>query len=97
MVKAVAFYKRAGFGVRIYTDDSGEGGHGFAFVDYDGRSVSDLDGAPELGPRLNRAGYYLVAPDADAWHGRMQEVGVPVTAIADQPSEIRRVRIGGSR
>ena len=46
MVKAVAFYERAGFGVRIDTDDSGDGGHGFALVDYDGQSVVDPVGRP---------------------------------------------------
>lgn len=36
MAKAAAFYERAGFGVRIYQDENGDGGAGFAFVDYDG-------------------------------------------------------------
>src|ERR1700681_3700976 len=40
LAEAVEFYERAGFGVRVYPDDSGDG---FAFADYDGQSVFDLD------------------------------------------------------
>jgi len=85
MAEAVAFYERAGFGVRMYGDDSSDGVEGFAFVDYDGQSVFDLDSAPDMDPNRNRAGCYLVAPEADAWHARLHEAGMPVTAIADQP------------
>ena len=101
---AVAFYQRAGFGVRIYTDEGGDGGDGFAFVDYDGQSVFDLDTATDLDPATNRAGCYLIANDADAWHARMQAGGLPVTPIANQPWGMReftltdpsgnRIRIG---
>jgi len=75
MAEAVEFYERAGFGVRVYTDDSDDAGDGFAFVDHDGQSVFDLDAAPGMDPRLNRAGCYLVVPDADAWHGRPRAAG----------------------
>ena len=85
MAEAVAFYERAGFGVRLYTDDSGDGGDGFAFVDYDGESVFDLDAAPGMDPALNRAGCYLITRDADDWHARMRAAGLAVTDIADQP------------
>ena len=37
--EAVAFYERAGFGVRIYTGDDGDAGDGFAFVDFAGPSL----------------------------------------------------------
>ena len=40
---AVAFYERAGFGVRVYDDELDTPGAGFAFVEYDGQSVFDLD------------------------------------------------------
>ena len=103
MGEAVAFYERAGFGVRIYADDN-DGGGGFAFVDCDGQSVFDLDAATDMDPGLNRAGCYLIVRDADAWHARMVEAGLPVTALADQPWGMRefaltdpsgnRVRIG---
>lgn len=93
MDAAVAFYKRAGFGVRIYSDNSGNGGDGFAFVDVDGQGVFDLDGAPDMDPNLNRAGCYLIAPDADAWHGRLQAAGMPVTAIADRPWGMREFQL----
>jgi catechol 2,3-dioxygenase-like lactoylglutathione lyase family enzyme len=89
MEASVAFYERAGFGVRIYSDDSGTGGDGFAFVDFDGQNVFDLDGAPDMDPNLNRAGCYVIAPDPDPWHTRLQAAGVPVTAIADQPWGMR--------
>lgn len=104
MAKAVAFYERAGFGVRVDTDDNGETGDGFAFVDFDGQSVFDLDAAPELDPTASRAGCYLISNDADSWHTRMSAIGLPVTPIADQPWGMReftltdpfgnRVRIG---
>lgn len=104
--EAVTFYERAGFGVRVHHDEHGEPGEGFAFVDADGQSVFDLDAAPGMDPARNRAGCYLVTEDADAWHRRMVEVGVPVTKIANEPWGMReftltdpsgnRVRIGRS-
>lgn len=89
MAEAVEFYERAGFGVRVYTDDNGETGDGFAFVDYDGQSVFDLDAAPELDPEANRAGCYLISNNADSWHTRMSTSDLPVTPIADQPWGMR--------
>lgn len=107
IAEAVAFYERAGFGVRIYTDDNGEGGDGFAFVDYRGESVFDLDAATDMDPRTNRAGCYLITNDADDWHARLTAAGLPVTPIADQPWGMREftltdpsgnhVRIGRAR
>lgn len=89
MAEAVAFYERAGFGVRLYTDDDGNGGDGFAFVDYDGESVFDLDAATDMDPARNRAGCYLITSDADDWHARMLATGLAVTSIADQPWGMR--------
>lgn len=104
---AAAFYERAGFGVRIYRDDNGDEGEGFAFVEYEGQSVFDLDAAGDLDPQRNRSGCYLIASDADAWHARMLGAGLPVTAIEDQPWGMRefaltdpsgnRIRIGQPR
>ncbi len=85
MAVAVAFYERAGFGVRVYADHHGDAGDGFAFVDYDGRSVFDLDAAPDMVPHANRAGCCLVAKDADGWHARMSAAGLAVTPVDDQP------------
>ena len=102
--EAVAFYERAGFGVRIYTDENGDTGDGFAFVDYDGQSVFDLDAAPGMQPSANRAGCYLVVNDAAAWHSRLAAADLPVTPLADEPWGMRefsltdpsgnRIRIG---
>jgi uncharacterized glyoxalase superfamily protein PhnB len=89
MTEAVAFYERAGFGVRLYRDDNGEPGEGFAFVDVDGQSVFDLDGAPDMDPAANRAGCYLTSNDTEAWHARLASAGLDVTAIADQPWGMR--------
>lgn len=86
---AAAFYERAGFGVRIYRDDAGETGDGFAFVDFDGQSVFDLDAAPTMDPAANRAGCYLVVDDAEAWHARMTAAGLPVTPLVDEPWGMR--------
>ena len=101
---AVAFYERAGFGVRVYRDEHGDGGEGFAFVDFDGQSVFDLDAAPGLDPPANRAGCYLITDDADAWHARMLDAALPVSPLVDEPWGMReftltdpsgnRVRIG---
>ncbi|MGH3450405.1 MAG: bleomycin resistance protein [Haloechinothrix sp.] len=106
LAEAVAFYERAGFGVRVYTDEHGDGGDGFAFVDYDGQSVFDLDTAAAMDAVANRAGCYLIAKEADAWHARMAAANLPITPIADQPWGMReftltdpsgnRVRIGRS-
>ncbi len=84
---AVAFYERAGFGVRIHQDEDGNPG-GFAFVDFDDQSVFDL-GVEAIDPERNRAGCYLITKDADDWHARMTADGLPVTPIADQPWGMR--------
>lgn len=89
MAKATAFYEHAGFGVRRYSDDDGAPGDGFAFVDYDGQSVFDLDAIADLDTAANRAGCYLIANDADSWHARMAAAGLEVTPIADQPWGMR--------
>jgi len=104
--EAVPFYERAGFGVRIYVDDDGNGGEGYAFVDHRGQSVFDLDAAPDMDPSANRAGCYLIAGDVDGWHARMRAAGLPVSDLADQPWGMReftltdpsgnRVRIGSA-
>ena len=87
--EAVAFYERAGFGVRVYRDEHGDGGDGFAFVDFDGQSVFDLDAALDFDPGANRAGCYLITGEAEAWHARMAAAGLPVSALADQPWGMR--------
>lgn len=88
MAAAIEFYERAGFGVRQYHDDEGDPGEGFAFVEYDRVSVFDLD-VVAIDPDRNGAGYYLVTPDADAWHARLAADGLPVTPIQDQPWGMR--------
>ncbi len=88
MDEAVAFYERAGFRVRIYRDEHGEPGAGFAFVEFDGQSVFDLD-VVDIDPTRNRGGCYLNVADADAWHARMTSAGLPVDGIADQPWGMR--------
>jgi uncharacterized glyoxalase superfamily protein PhnB len=87
LAEAVAFYQRAGFGVRIYRDD-GDPGDGFAFVDYDGQSVFDLD-VVAIDPARNGAGCYLIVHDADGWHARVTAAGLPATPLADQPWGMR--------
>lgn len=91
LAEAIGFYERAGFGVRVYEDAGGQPG-GFAFVDFDGQSVFDLDVA-DIDPARNGAGCYLVVPDVDCWHERMTAAGVPVTAIADQPWDMREFSV----
>ena len=85
---AVAFYERAGFGVRVYEEDEAEPGAGFAFVDFEGQSVFDLD-VTEIDPARNGAGCYLIVDDADAWHARMTADGLPVSPIGDRPWGMR--------
>jgi uncharacterized glyoxalase superfamily protein PhnB len=86
--EAVVFYETAGFGVRVYEEDEREPGEGFAFVDFDGQSVFDLD-VTEIDPTRNGAGCYLIVQDADEWHTRMDADGLPVTPILDQPWGMR--------
>ena len=87
MAEAVAFYERAGFGVRIYEDENGNQGD-FAFVDFDDQSVFDLD-VVAIDPKRNGAGCYLIVNEADDWHARMSAQGLPLTPIADQPWGMR--------
>src|SRR4051794_26672612 len=86
---AVEFYERAGFGVRVYGDDDLDApGEGFAFVDYDGQSVFDLD-VVDIDPARNGAGCFLIVDDANAWHARMTAAGVDVSPIHDEPWGMR--------
>jgi hydroxymethylpyrimidine/phosphomethylpyrimidine kinase len=103
MADSIEFYERAGFGVRLYREDEDDPGEGFAFVEYDGVSVFDLDFIA-IDPDRNGAGCYLVVQEADEWHARMNAEGLPVTSIEDQPWGMReytltdpsgnRIRIG---
>jgi uncharacterized glyoxalase superfamily protein PhnB len=86
--KAAAFYEAAGFGVRIYEGD-GAREPGFAFVDFDGQSVFDLDLASHIDPARNGGGCYIVTNDVDAWHARMSAAGLPVTLVQEQPWGMR--------
>jgi len=79
MDASVEFYEAAGFEVRVY-----EGG-GFAFVTYDDRSVFDLG----LESAASGAGAYLVVPDPDEWHARLEGRGLPVSEVADQDHGMR--------
>jgi catechol 2,3-dioxygenase-like lactoylglutathione lyase family enzyme len=83
LAESIAFYERAGFGVRVYENETGAPGD-FAFVDYDEQSVFDLD-VTDIDPARNRAGCYLIVQDVDSWHGRMTAADLPVTPLADQP------------
>lgn len=85
---AVEFYERAGFGVRVYNDDMDTPNEGFAFVDYDGQSVFDLD-VVDIDPERNGAGCYLIVDDADAWHARLAAAGVDVSPLKDEPWGMR--------
>jgi uncharacterized glyoxalase superfamily protein PhnB len=89
IAEAVMFYEKAGFGVRVHMDENGDGGDGFAFVDFDGQSVFDLDAAVDFDANANRAGCYLITQHADSWHARMSLAGLPVTPIEDQPWGMR--------
>ena len=88
LTDAVAFYRQAGFGVRVYQENDDDPGDGFAFVDYDGQSVFDLD-VVDIDPSRNGAGCYLIVDDADGWHTRLAASGLPVTAITDMPWGMR--------
>jgi catechol 2,3-dioxygenase-like lactoylglutathione lyase family enzyme len=85
---AVAFYERAGFGVRVYGDDLDTPGEGFAFVDDDDQSVFDLD-VVDVDPARNGAGCYLIVDDADAWHARLIAAGIEVSPLQDEPWGMR--------
>ena len=82
MNAAVGFYERAGFDVEQYDD-------GFAFVEYDDTSVFSLDLADHIDPTRNGAGCYLIVPDPDDWHRRLDAAGLPVTPIENMPWGMR--------
>jgi catechol 2,3-dioxygenase-like lactoylglutathione lyase family enzyme len=88
LAEAVSFYERAGFGVRVYKENDDDPGEGFAFVDFDGKSVFDLDVA-DIDPERNGAGCYLIVDDPDSWHTRLSESELPVTPIGDMPWGMR--------
>ena len=86
--EAIDFYERAGFGVRVYEEDEDDPGDGFAFVNYAGQSVFDLD-VVDIDPARNGAGCYLIVRDPDGWQARMAADGLPVTGLEDQPWGMR--------
>jgi catechol 2,3-dioxygenase-like lactoylglutathione lyase family enzyme len=86
--EAIDFYERAGFGVRAYKEDEDDPGDGFAFVDYAGQNLFDLD-VVDVEPAQNHAGCYLIVPDPDGWHIRLAADRLPVTALEDQPWGMR--------
>jgi predicted enzyme related to lactoylglutathione lyase len=88
MRKASEFYKAAGFGVRTY-EDRKLGEPGYAFVDFEGQSVFDLDLVPHINPTTNGAGCYIVTKDVDDWHARMSAAGLKVTAVKPEPWGMR--------
>ncbi len=82
---SIRFYEAAGFTVREY-----EPGGGYAFVTHDDESVFDLAVSEDaLDAATNRAGCYVIVPDVDAWHARLDEARLPVTDPADQPHGMR--------
>ena len=85
--EAIAFYERAGFSVRVFTDEHDQPGD-FAFVEYDDESVFDL-GVADIDPDRNGAGCYLIVRGVDDWHTRMTATELPVTPLADQPWGMR--------
>jgi hydroxymethylpyrimidine/phosphomethylpyrimidine kinase len=84
MSAAEAFYQRAGFAVRVY-----EPGGGYAFVQYEGDSVFDLDQVDDFDPAKNGAGCYVIIDTVDELHTRFAAAGLPVTSVADQPWGMR--------
>jgi catechol 2,3-dioxygenase-like lactoylglutathione lyase family enzyme len=88
LAEAVRFYERAGFGVRIYKENDDDPGGGFAFVEFDGQSVFDLD-VVDIDPERNRAGCYLIVPEVDDWHARMADAGLRVSPIGNMPWGMR--------
>jgi uncharacterized glyoxalase superfamily protein PhnB len=84
MPAAEAFYQRSGFAVRVY-----EPGGGYAFVQYEGDSVFDLDQVDDFDPAKNGAGCYVIIDTVDELHTRFAAAGLPVTSVADQPWGMR--------
>jgi len=85
--EAIAFYELAGFQIHRWMDGDEPGG--FAFVEHDDVSVFDLGEETDMDPVANRAACYLVTDEADAWHLRLREAGMPVTEMADRPWGMR--------
>ena len=87
MDEATAFYRSAGFDVRVY-----EGG-GYAFVEYEDESVFDLGLPGAFDAAANRAGCYLIVPGVEQWHAKLVEAGLPVTGLVDQPWGMREFTV----
>ena len=84
MKSAIEFYERAGFQVREY-----EGG-GYAFVHYEDESVFDLDVVdPPAAAGAEASICYLTVRDADGWHSRLDDAGLSVSPLEDQPWGMR--------
>jgi uncharacterized glyoxalase superfamily protein PhnB len=88
MQRAIEFYKAAGFGVRIY--NGGQSAEpDFAFVNFEGQSMFDLDLVPHMDPATNGAGCYIIPNDVNEWHARMAAAGLPVTPVQEEPWGMR--------
>jgi uncharacterized glyoxalase superfamily protein PhnB len=84
MDAAAEFYRTAGFDVERYQGDGD-----YAFVHFRGTSVFDLDVVDRMDPATNGAGGYIVIPEVDGLHTKLSALGVPVTAVQDQPWAMR--------
>jgi hypothetical protein len=82
MPETIAFYEAAGFEVNPYDDK-------YAFVNYGDQPVFDLGLSDDLDPATNRAAVFIVVIDADAWHARLSEHQLPVSAIENMPWGMR--------
>ena len=80
---ARAFFENAGFDVRIYD------GGGFAFCDFAGQSVFDLDEIVDMAVEANHAGCYIITPGIDELHDRLSTAGLPVSDVRDEPWGMR--------
>lgn len=78
MDEARQFWTRAGVEVEPYDA-------GYAFVLFGGAEIAHLALHPDLDPTTNAAGCYVHVDDAHAWHARLQEAGLPVTAVEVRP------------
>lgn len=78
MEEARRFWLRTGVDVELYDA-------GYAFVLFGGAEIAHLALHPDLVPAQNAAACFVHVDDAHAWHARLQEAGLPVTAVEVQP------------
>jgi hypothetical protein len=93
LTEAVAFYERAGFGVRSHTEDNGDAGEGSRSSTTTARACSTSMPRPTWIRTPTAPAPTWSSDDPKTWHARTANAGLEVTPLADQPWGMRELSL----